>query len=117
MKRMSHRQSQIPIILFSHIGDLIGGNAAIKTLIYLEEAKAVLPKVELSVIGLLKRLIFAFFFYYNRKKISEKLIYYNVMLNGYIVGIAFYFLFASTLLVMVSRGSQFFNIMEPMLLS
>lgn len=109
--------SQLPIILFTHIGDLIGGNTAIKTLSYLEGAKEVLSKFELSFIGLLKRLLFVLFFYYNRKKISEKLIYYNVMLNGYIVGIAFYFLFANTLLVMLSRGSLFFNVMEPLLIA
>jgi len=39
------------------------------------------------------------------------------MLNGYIVGIAFYFLFADSLLIMVSRASLFFNVMEPLLIA
>ena len=109
--------TQLPIILFSNIGDLIGGTVVTKTSDYLEGANVVLSQYSLSFIGLIKRLLFVVIFYYNRKKLSEKLIYYNVMLNAYIVGIALYFLFGKTLLVMVSRGGLFFTVMEPLLIA
>jgi hypothetical protein len=110
-------KTQLPNIIFSNIGDLIGGKAAIKVFQYLQGAADTLSEYKLSIIGLLKRVIFLTIFYYNRKKISEKLIYYNTILNGYIVGIAFYFLFGPSLLVMVSKGSLYFNIMEPLLIA
>lgn len=108
---------QLPMVLFLFFGNLIGGIAAQKALIYANDAKDVLLEYKLSVIGLLKRVIFLSVFYFNRKKISEELPYYNLMLNGYIIGIAIYFMFASSLLIMVSRGSIFFNIMEPLLIA
>jgi hypothetical protein len=108
---------QLPILSFSYIGNLIGGNAVQKTLFYLNEAKDIQSEYKLSIIGLVKRLIFLSIFYYNRKRISEELSYYNIMLNGYIIGIAFYFLFANSLLIMVNRGSIFFNVMEPLLIA
>lgn len=108
---------QLPVLTFSYVGNLIGGIAAQKAVIYLSGAKDALSEFKLSIIGLFKRLIFLSIFYYNRKRISEELSYYNIMLNGYIVGIVFYFLFATSLLIMVSRGSIFFNVMEPLLIS
>lgn len=108
---------RLPVILFSFFGNLIGGIAAQKTLIYLQDAKNVMSEYKLSIVGLFKRMVFLSIFYFNREKISEQLTYYNLMLNGYIIGIAIYFMFASSLLIMVSRGSIFFNIMEPLLLS
>ena len=109
--------SDFPSILFSNIGNLIGGQAAIKVYVYLEGAKDTLAEYKLSIIGILKRFIFLSIFYYNRKYLREKLIYYNILLNGYIIGIAFYFLFAHSLLIMVSKGSLYFNIMEPLLIA
>jgi hypothetical protein len=110
-------KSQLPIAFFSFMGDLIGGNVSKRFFFYLEAAENVLSEYKLSVIGLLKRLIFLFLFYLSGKKLSKELPYYNVMLNGYIFGMAFYFLFSGTLLVMVSRGSIFFNVMEPLLIA
>jgi len=108
---------QISLNLFSFIGKFIGGTADSKTSFYLGNAKDVHSEYSLSTIGLIKRLVFLSFFYYNRKIISNKLPYYNIMLNGYIIGLVFYFLFAHSLLVMVSRGSLYFNMMEPLLIS
>jgi len=110
-------KSQLPLNFFSYVGDLIGGHSATKTLIYLDSAKDVLSELNLSMIGLIKRIVFLAFFYYNRKKLSEILPYYNLMLNGYAFGIALYFLFADSLLIIVSRGSLYFNIMEPLLIA
>lgn len=108
---------RLPLLLFSGFGNLIGGNTATKTLLYLQGNKGILHENQLSIIGLFKRLIFLSIFYYNRKSLGEKLPYYTLLLNGYIVGIVFYFLFGNSLLVVVSRGSIFFNIMEPLLIA
>ncbi|MBE0650622.1 MAG: EpsG family protein [Bacteroidales bacterium] len=109
--------SSLPIYLFSHAGNLIGGVAGGKVAIYIELAKY-MPQIDkLTLIGLLKRIIFISVFYYNRDKLSEKLPFYTIMLNGYIVGIVIYFLFAHSLTIMVSRGDFYFHIMEPILLA
>lgn len=110
-------KTQLPLLVFSNIGDLTGGSAATKVYFYLEGAKSVLAEYQLSIIGLIKRIVFLSVFYYNRKKLSEMLLYYNLMLNGYIIGLAFYFLFANSLLIIVSRGSLYFNMMEPILVA
>jgi hypothetical protein len=108
---------KLPFLTFSYVGSMIGGNTATKTLLYLQSAKEALSVNKLPLIGIFKRLIFLSIFYYNRKRLAEELSYYNIMLNGYIIGILFYILFANSLLVMVSRGSIFFNVMEPLLIS
>jgi len=109
-------KTQLPVIIFSLFGEFLGGNFVDKSIHYTGDTKDFLD-AQLSIIGLIKRLTFFCFFYYNRKFLAEKLAYYTVMLNGYMIGIAFYFLFADSLLVMVSRGSLYFNMMEPLLIS
>ena len=56
-------------------------------------------------------------FAYNRKALSKKLRYYDVMLTAYIVGVGVYFMFSTSLLVVLSRGSLYFNALEPLLLA
>jgi uncharacterized YccA/Bax inhibitor family protein len=109
--------TSLPVTAFSLIGDRLGVREAAKIIAYLEAANDALAVVKLTLLGLFKRLLFIFIFYYNRKKISEILPYYNLMLNGYISGLAIYFLFSNSLLIMVNRGSLYFNMMEPLLLS
>lgn len=108
---------QFPVWLFSFFGNLFGPLAAAKVNIYLQETKSFSFTHDLPVTGLIKRIVFLFLFYYNRKILIAKVPYYNLMLNGYIVGIGIYFLFAGSLLIMISRGSLLFNVMEPFLLS
>lgn len=110
-------KTQLPLASFSFVATAIGGNSAGKALEYLDSAKDLLVDQKLSVFGIVKRLVFIFIFYYNRKKLSETIPYYTLMLNGYIVGIVFYFLFSETLIIMVNRGSLYFNIFEPILLA
>jgi hypothetical protein len=107
----------LPILSFSYMANLFGGNTETKALMYLNGIKTYQALNNPSIFGLVKRILFLAVFYYNRKRISEKLAYYNLMLNGYIIGLAFYFMFASSLLIVVSRGSVFFNIMEPLLIA
>lgn len=110
-------KSSLPFGIFSFLGNVLGGESADKALIYLEGAQKVLAEYQLSLLGFIKRLAFLALFFYNRDKINDKLKFYNIMLNGYIVGIGFYFLFSESLLVMVSRGSLYFNMTEPLLLA
>lgn len=110
-------KTQFPEMLFSGIGNLLGGHAAEKVMAYSELAADTLAEQKLSVIGLFKRIVFLMIFYYNSKYLNQKLPYYNVMLNGYFVGIIIYFFFSNTLLIMVNRGSLYFNMMEPLLLA
>ena len=109
-------KTQLPYMLFSMFGG-INEFASDKTSQYLDSAKETLQSFELSVSGLIKRLIFLFIFIFLRDKISAKLPHYNLILNGYVMGTVLYFLFSNTLLVMVSRGSIYFSIMEPILLT
>lgn len=109
-------KTQLPIKIFS----LLGGLNALtmeKSDAYLNSAKNILQTTELSLIGLIKRLLFLFFFILIREKAMKKIQNYNILLNGYVFSTIFYFLFSSTLLVMVSRGSVYFAIMEPLLLT
>jgi hypothetical protein len=71
----------------------------------------------LSITGLVKRVLLLTLFVYNRRSLSEKLRYYNLMLNSYIAGILLYCLFANSLLIIVSRGDLYFNVLEPLLLA
>ena len=108
--------SPIPLKIFSLFGGLNELTSA-KTSIYLESAKEALQDAQLSILGLIKRLLFLVVFIWIREKISKKLPSYNLLLNGYVFGVIFYFLFSQSLLVMISRGSFYFNAMEPLLLS
>lgn len=105
------------INLFNYLGEKIGGVIYYKALFYTQEGLASDSELKLTLIGLFKRIVFLSVFYYNRKKISELLPFYNIMLNGYIVGIAIYFLFKDILIVMVSRGSIYFTVMESLLIT
>lgn len=110
-------QTSLPNVLFSLFG-LFGGTAEDKTKLYMDVATGAGNAEEaLSLLGLLKRLLFVIFFIMIRNKVSKKAGLYNLFLNGYIFGVTFYFIFATTFLIMVNRGSIYFNIMESLLLS
>ncbi len=106
----------LPVKIFSLAGG-INEMATNKAEIYLNQANENLASVRLSLFGLLKRLFFLLIFLYNRDKISKLFPKYNLLLNGYVLSLAFYFIFSQSLLVMISRGSLYFNAMEPLLLS
>jgi hypothetical protein len=110
-------KTELPFILFQKFGGLFGELAAAKTAAYSEGAEDALGEVNLSVFGLLKRLVFIAFFTYNYSFLSKKLTYYKLLYNGYVLGMVIYFLFASSLLIIVNRGSIYFNIMESLLIS
>lgn len=109
--------TSLPFFLFSNIGGVFGDVASLKTTAYLEGAKETLTDESLSVFGLLKRLLFFGLFTYNYSFLSKKLLYYKVLYNGYVFGLIIYFLFSSSFLILVNRGSLYFNIMECFLIS
>jgi hypothetical protein len=110
-------KTALPFLVFSKFGGLFGGVVASKTTSYSEGAKDVLTETSLSVFGLIKRLFFIAVFTYNYSFLSKRLTYYRLLYNGYVFGMAMYFLFASSLLILVNRGSLYFNIMESFLIS
>ena len=107
----------IPFFIFSKLGGVFGELSISKTIAYTEGAKDVLAVNSLSIFGLLKRLIFFGIFTLNYSVLSERLSYYRLIYNGYVFGMVIYFLYANSLLVLVSRGSLYFSIMECFLIS
>jgi len=110
-------KTNFPLMLFSYVGGLLGGVNLLKAEFYAEGAKTVLSENALNLFGLIKRILFILLFLWNYKFLSSKLKYYKLLFNGYVFGLFFYFLFSSTLLILVSRGSLYFNVMECFLLS
>jgi hypothetical protein len=106
-----------PIFLFTEISGSLGDIAASKTAFYLEGGKDVWSSQSLSVLGLIKRLLLLAIFTYNYPFLTTRLNYYKVLYNGYIFGMVIYFIFANSLLILVNRGSLYFNLMESLLIS
>ncbi|WP_190277401.1 EpsG family protein [Taibaiella lutea] len=109
-------QTKLPFVIFSSLAGISEHNAE-KVDAYIKSAESELSRAQVSTMGIVKKILLPSIFLLTRKKIVEKYKYYNYFLNGYLFGVAFYFLFFKSLLVMVSRGSLYFNSMEPILLS
>jgi len=110
-------KTSLPFFLFNFVGNNIVGMASSKALYYIEIAEDGLLNNSLSVLGLIKRLLFMGLFIYNYKFLTLKLSYYKLIFNGYLVGLVIYFLFSSSILVLVNRGSLYFATMEVLLLA
>ena len=110
-------RTSFPFTVFTYIGDVFGGMASSKVSLYMERSEDALSENQLSILGLIKRLIFLGLFMYNYKYLTSKLSYYKLIFNGYVIGLIFYFLFSSSLLILVSRGSLYFNVMEVFLIA
>jgi hypothetical protein len=110
-------KTNVPFAIFSFIGNLIGGGATYKVEFYTENAKTMLAENSLGLFGLIRRLLYLVLFIINFKYLNSKYKYYNLFFNGYFFGLIFYFLFSSTLIVLVNRGSLYFNMVESFLLA
>ena len=110
-------KTSLPILAFSFVGDNIGGMGSAKVLAYTESYQYDSLQPSLSIMGLIKRFLFIGLFIYNYKFLATKLSYYKLIFNGYFVGLVIYFLFSSSILVLVNRGSLYFTAMEALLLS
>jgi len=109
--------SALPMKAFLAVGTLIGGPELSKAAFYLANSANSLKDTGLSILGLIKRLFLLSLFLYNRRFLSDKMKYYNIMLNAYVAGAVIYFIFASSLVIIVSRGSLYFDVFEPLLLA
>ena len=110
-------KTNVPFSIFSIAGNSIGGAAVSKVEFYTEGAKDLLAENSLGIVGLIKRLLFLILFTINYDYLTKKLVYYKLIFNGYYFGLIFYFLFSSTLIIIVNRGSLYFNVMECLLIS
>lgn len=109
-------RTNMPGLIFSFIGSFLGGMSSVKVDLYTEDAQKFLTEYQLSIFGLFKRILFFLLFLANYNILKEKVKYYKLVFNAYFVGLVFYFLFSSTLIILVNRGSLYFNIMECFLL-
>lgn len=103
--------------IFQFFGNLLGINSSLKVSTYLEFANSTIENEKLSLLGIFKRVCLLVLFYFVREKVGAKNDKYHLMFNGYFAGLIFYLLFSKSLLIMISRGSVFFNIMEPLLMA
>ena len=108
-------KTALPSLLFSSFGSILGGTAAMKAEIYSNTDK--IQDASLSLIGLIRRIVYFALFLYNYDKLTQKIRSYRLLFNGFAFGLAFYFLFADTLIILVNRGSLYFNVMESFLLT
>lgn len=106
-------KTSLPNLIFSGFGNLLGGTAANKAEIYSEKE----IEAGVSLFGLIRRLLYFAIFLYNYDRLSEKFQMYKLLFNGFLFGLIFYFLFSSTLVILVNRGSLYFNVMEPFLIA
>lgn len=110
-------KTSLPFWIFSKFGGIFGEMSATKATVYTEMAKDDLQEAGLGIIGLIKRLLFIAVFTYNYSFLTNKLNYYKVLYNGYVFGTVMYLLFSGSLLILINRGSLYFNIMESLLIS
>lgn len=109
--------TSLPIIFFSNLGNYIGGVSLSKSDFYINNSKEDLINNSLSFSGIIKRLLLLFIFYFNAKKLSKLSTYYNLIFNGFFIGILIYFIFSKSLLIIVNRGSLYFSFLECILIS
>ncbi|MGN7990535.1 EpsG family protein [Pedobacter sp. 22226] len=101
----------LPGKLFSLTGGLSEASSY-RTEAYSAEAA---NEAKLSIAGVLRRLLYVTLFLLLRNKIEKKFDKYNFILNGYLISSLIYLLFASSLIILVNRGSLYFNMLECIL--
>lgn len=106
--------TSIPQFIFDKFSLLLGSTSQMKANFYIENTYQ--NEFQLSLIGLFRRLVFIFICYFFYNQITIKYQYYKLFFNIYFVGILIYFIFNQSLLILINRGSIYFNIMECLLL-
>jgi hypothetical protein len=107
--------TNIPLNFFNKLGPIFGEAAKLKSDFYLD--KGIDSSQSLSIFGLIRRVLYFILFSLFYKSISNKYLYYKLFYNIYTFGLLIYFMFSSSLLILVNRGSLYFNLMECFLLS
>lgn len=103
--------TDLPGKIFEFVGGGLGEGASYRTEVYSSGE----VDEELSLIGLFRRISYVILFLVLRNKIEVKWKYFNFFLNGYLLGIILYLAFANSLIILVNRGSLYFNILEGIL--
>lgn len=107
-------KSSLPNMLFDTLSGYLGGAVADKAEMYSENK---MSETTLSLVGLLRRLLFFFIFFINYDKIVKKFPTYRVLFNGFTFGLIIYFMFSNSFVILVGRGSFYFNTMECFLMA
>lgn len=107
-------KTSLPTHVFSSFADFLGGAASVKADNYVDSE---LSETSLSITGLIRRLLFFILFLVNYDLIVKKWPPYRLIFNGYLFGLVVYFLFKDTFIILVGRGSFYFNVMECFLLA
>ncbi len=102
----------IPKMLFGNISNF-GASASDKVAAYIG-GKA---SAQLSILGVVRRITLFCLFLYFRSKRERVAEFYNFFLNSFSFSLLIYLLFSSSLLILVNRGSLYFNISQGILLS
>ena len=72
---------------------------------------------QLSILGVVRRVTLLVLFLYFRPRREKLAEYYNFFLNSFTFSLLIYLLFSSSLLILVNRGSLYFNLSQGILLS
>lgn len=107
-------KSSIPTYAFSNFANFLGGASSDKAEGYVLNQ---LSETSLSLTGLIRRLLFFVLFISNYDLLVKKWLPYRLIFNGYVFGLCIYFLFKETFIILVGRGSFYFNVMECFLLA
>lgn len=109
-------KTELPLNMFSVITSYFTGITSDKSKLYLSELKNLDNEVSLSILGLIKRLSLLALFYINKNKMRQMSAYFNLFFNAYAFSLIIYFLFSSSLMIIINRGSVYFNFSEIYLL-
>lgn len=107
--------SSIPSSIFNSIASIFGETISQKAEYYIDGSS--LGGVELSALGLLRRILVLFVGLYFYKPIVQRAPTFKIFFNGYLAGLLLYFMFAHSLLIVVNRGSLYFSVMEAFILA
>lgn len=107
--------SSIPSSIFNSIAGIFGETISHKAEYYLDGSN--LGGVDLSALGLIRRLLVFFVGLYLYQPIIKRAPTFRIFFNGYLAGLILYFLFAHSLLIVVNRGSLYFSVMEAFILA
>lgn len=105
--------SSIPSMMFGLLGG-ISSIAENKVGVYVDGSSGA---PDLSILGLLRRVLLLFVFIAFRDRLEKYFPKYNFYLNAFVISMLIYLLFGSTLIILVNRGSLYFNVIQCILLT
>jgi hypothetical protein len=107
--------SSFPSSAFESMAGIFGETLRFKADFYLDDSNR--GPDDLTAFGLGRRIMVIFIGLFLYKPIIKRVPTFRIFVNGYLVGLVLYFMFAQSLLVLVSRGSLYFSVMEVFILA